>query len=89
MGVVEIQAVCEGAVEEGSAGRPPAGAVAEHRGAAGAEAECPCGGQQRRAAVGFVATADHVAGEIEQQQPGAFDHRRGQGRGGQAGGEAG
>jgi len=68
VGVVEIEAVAEGAVEQGGAGRGVAGTVAEHRRAAGGKPEGAGGGEQRRRAFGVVAAAQHVADEVEHEE---------------------
>ena len=89
VGVVEIERVAEGGVEEGSAHRRVARGVAEHARVARGDAERAGGGEHRRRALRVVAGADDVADEIEHQEAGARGDVRGDGRQRDAGGESG
>ncbi len=73
MGVVEIEAVAERAVQEGGAGRRIARGIAEHAGIAGGEAEGAGGGEQGRGAFRVVAGADDVADQVEHEEARAVD----------------
>ena len=79
MGVVEVERMGQRAVQHRRAGRGVAGAVAEHRRAAGGHAQRPGHRQQGRGAFGVVPAADDVADQVEHQESGAFLDLRRQG----------
>ena len=74
VGVVEVEAMRQGAVQQRRAGRGVAGGIAEDGGAAGGEAEGADHGQQGRGAFRIVAAADDVADQIQHEVAGAFLH---------------
>ena len=68
MGIVEVEGVTEGTVEEGGAGRSVTGGVAEDGGVPGGEAQGADGGEEGGRALGVMPGSDDVADEVEDQE---------------------
>ena len=77
VGVVEIERMGEGAVDQGGSGRRIAGRITNHAGAAAGKAEACDGGEQARGRFRIVAGAQRNAGDVEHQQLGALRDFRG------------
>jgi hypothetical protein len=80
VGVVEIEAMGQRAVQHGCPGRGVAGAIAEHGGATGRQPEGAGRGEQGRGALRIMPAADDVADEVEHEEARALLHFRRQGR---------
>ena len=74
MGVIEIERMRQGTVEEGGARRGIARGIAEYAGIPGSQAERASRGEQGRGALGIMARPHDVADKIEQQEPRPRDH---------------
>ncbi len=89
VGVIEVERVGQGAVEEGGAGGAVAVVVAEDAAGADSHAGGADHAEEGRGALGVMAGADDVADEVEQQEAGAGDDLGRQGGEGEVGGKSG